>query len=253
MKNIYTYTLLFALCFGTVETAEAANYDGEKWTTTFNWMISDTCPAYVKTSVEEMLNKHGPVDNVYQRKTYVAPTHGDRSNVIYCGFEDVMESMLQKPLPRYMGYNMEEATGGRARWSWYESSLQIVECDVWLSTLYMNQWNVDKYTLHEVVGHCMGLRHSDIPDAVMYFAPYAQALHVDDYAGLYELYEKCDGIPYVDVRGNIYLPKLDIDDLLEDLDRREYDKWVGINVSAMLDANEEWPNGVYNIKESACD
>ena len=240
--------------------AEAAEYKGDHWATSFSWRVDKGCPVYVKTSVQEMLDKHAPVTNNYYGRSYTTPSFGDKQNVIYCGVTDVQSEQLTTPLPAYVDYEVtelvsreENAVAGRARRSWYASSLEMIECDVWLSTLFIDEENINKFTLHEVVGHCMGLTHSNDTNAVMYYAPSATQWAADDFAGITELYEQCHEKPYIDSIGNVYMPSLDVEDLLEAIDNRDHDKWRGVTLAAYLDANENWPAGLYNIKESACE
>ena len=246
-----TMVLLGVLLSVSTKTS-ASEYDGEHWQSTFMWYVDASCPSYVKPAVEEALEKHSPVESLFLG-VWSRGVSQDSSNVIYCGYSDVQEMQLQQPLPYGLEYAVAEATAGRAKWYFFRESQKIVECDVWFGTASLTEENVELYVLHEVLGHCMGLQHSNDRDAVMYFAPNATGFHVDDYAGLTELYRLCRDKDYIDTLGNKYIARLDVEDLLAVLDNREHDMYRGVELSGYMDANTMWPAGLYNIKESACE
>lgn len=235
--------------------AEAAEYSGEHWQTPFVWYIGADCPAYVQPAVEEALEKYSPVEHHFVRIWTIGVSQ-DSSSVIYCGYSDEQETQLQKPLPYWLDMDDQATAAGRARWYFFKTQQKIVECDVWLSSLFMNEDNVDRYVLHEVLGHCMGLQHSNYTDAVMYYAPSVNHLHIDDMAGLTQLYKTCRAMPFVDAAGNMYLPRLDVEDLLDGLVKagasQDYSEYRGKELQAYLPALGEWPLDVYAIQESAC-
>lgn len=252
MKGVLYAVLGIVLAFSIVNLVHAAEYNGEHWQSTYLWYVDASCPAFVKNSVEEQLAKHSPVATQYVT-VWNRGISQDSANVIYCGYSDVQETQVQLPLPYGLTSSVSETVAGRARWYHLTATQEIVECDVWLSSMYTNEDTVDRYVLHEVLGHCMGLRHSSEKDAVMYYAPRATSFHIDDYAGLTELYRLCRDSAFVDYKGNLYLARLDVEELLEALDDRQYDAYRGVELSAYLAANEPWPASVYNVKESACD
>ena len=72
----------------------------------------------------------------------------------------------------------------------YWKSGAMVDCDIRLHPVFVNDDNVDTSVLHEA-GHCLGIAHSDNPDATMYFAAPDDTLHADDLLAICELYNTC--------------------------------------------------------------
>lgn len=254
-------TLLFALVIAAMlfisPLAQAAEFDGDRWSTSFNYFVDRDCPDYVAPAVKEALEKHSPVVYHYFGKSSMTPSN-DSQNLIYCGATDVQSGMIQT-IPFHLELKEEKvvnsgnAAAGRARWYVIKKQDRIVECDVWLSSIWMNEGNVDKYVLHEVTGHCMGLRHLPNPNAVMYFAPYRNDFHVDDFAELADLYDTCPDKDFIDSDGNIFHVALDVEALLARLDLREHDRYRGVELVGKQYVGSEWPAGLVDIRESGCD
>lgn len=254
--TLYMKTLMIATLMS-FSLVHAAEYNGEHWESTFQWYIDASCPALVKTAVEEALDRYSPVDTQFVG-IWSKGISQDSASVIYCGDSDVQQAQLQAPLPYGLASSVADAldapyiVAGRAYRYYYTETQEMAECDVWLNSVIINEQLLDVLVLHEL-GHCMGLLHSSEENAVMYYVPTAKSFHIDDYAGLTELYSMCRDKNFTDYMGNMYIARLDVEDLLEALDDRAYDMFRGVELSAYLDAGGIWPSSVYNVKQSSCE
>ena len=253
LETAFLVGLVFAAAMFFGSKVEAAEFLGPKWrnTDTLHWYVDPSCPNYVKTATEVMMNRHSPIKHSYAGKWQHGASR-DNANYIYCGSTDVQETQIQQRLTPGMSLTVRNAVAGRAYVYAYETDKRIFECDVWLNTDYLDDQTVYRYVGHEVTGHCMGLDHSPIKSSIMYYAPYRNDFHIDDFAGLTELYSQCHDKDFIDSDGNKYMSRLDVDALLARLNERQYDMWRGIELSAYQYVNTNWPLGLVEIKESSC-
>ena len=236
-----------------IKAAEGYEFNGEHWQSEFSWYFHDSCPRFLKSAIEEALEKYSPAQHRFVSRSYTTPSL-DNKSVMYCGEEDIRATQLSAPLNPGLIEVTEYTTAAAARRSFFKDSLKINACDVWFNSDYLDEYTpyVQTLVLHEVVGHCHGLRHSRERNAVMWWQGTHNDIHIDDFAGLTELYQVCRDKPFIDTDGNIYHPRLDIEDLLISLDDPEFDAYLGVELSGLQLANTPWPSGLYDYKASVC-
>jgi hypothetical protein len=238
-KDYTAFLIALTLACVYISKAEAYEYNGERWLKKINWYMGTGCPSYVKDSAmmifDELTENVEDIETNHLGKWNLTPSK-DQRTTIYCGTSDVQQTQIER-LP--WGIEMrvsqvltedQDTVAGTAYWYYKSSNNEIVECDVWLNTDSLTVSNADKFVRHEL-GHCLGMKHSDVVSSVMYYAPVLPHYHVDDWAGLKRLYK--DGRPIIDKYLNLYTGTVETTEGL---------------ASGILDAGKVWYDDVYNVE-----
>jgi len=193
--------LLLAMVIGLIigiKDANAYNFNGEHWESTYVWHMGAGCPSFVEQFADNILAKIVPVD---VEQSYDWPNVAqDNHSVIYCSDTPPDTALL---LPgsdsSSITFDNSDVVAGNAHWYW--NGDVILECDIWLHE-DIGLLGLFKILSHEV-GHCLGLQHSFDFRALMYRTPRVSRAMVDDLAGLSLLYGTCES--RVDKDNNILL------------------------------------------------
>lgn len=99
--------------------------------------------------------------------------------------------------------SMPLGTLGATRTWYFQSTGEIVECDIWLNSSFI-LLNLRRTAIHEF-GHCLGLSHVDIKTSIMYAATRANDIDIDTARTLIDRYETCVGFAAQSL--DVYIPK----------------------------------------------
>ena len=242
--------VLIGLVFGFVEDALAYEFNGEHWEKDYHYSIGSGCGGLQVFAIETGLRHFAPVPVFREKDTILSGLSEDQVNIIYCS-DTEPPSAIVRPGMNFDDervVNTQNAVIGKARWMWPIGSLEIAECDIWLSTK-ADVVATMSAAVHEL-GHCWGLLHSKDNRAVM--APNAATSRptLDDLAGLAHLYGKC-GTVQIDHKGNVFLPAIDSRTLLRELNDPRFKEFEGMVISGYLKIGGRLDE-ITGIAESKC-
>lgn len=213
----------------------AFEFTGERWHDQISYHYMVGCPAYVMPAIEKAFATVSPVAF---KNTGIRHAVGfDYKVTLYCAAEPF--SSLQVVPPEIQSeetnFSTEEQTiGATTRRYWLKSTKEIVDFDIWLNSAVITPQNIHKILNHEIL-HGLGIRHSENPDALMYYLPLREDLHVDDLAAVSLLYEICED--QIDEELNLFMHKVPVNGEL----------YYGI-----LPNGGRWPDDVHTIGYSVC-
>ena len=99
-----------------------------------------------------------------------------------------------------------KATAAQTGIRWYSHNRAIVDIEMTFAMKYTDKESIRLFSLHEN-GHALGLGHSKLKQAAMYFQYTGlNNLHADDLGGYSVLYGLCDTAK-VDAYRNVWIPK----------------------------------------------
>jgi len=204
----------------------AYEFNGEKWKSPLEWYMGDGCGPLVKYEVEKALDEIAPLGHSY--KGSHPEVDQDWKSVIYCSKElgASGSSLRRSNLKMSESYILSESGAIVGNTKWWHANGEIVEFDIWLQEdLFLG---LGKIVRHELL-HGFGLQHSLNENAIMFWSPSTNNLHIDDLAGLSMLY---DCKVKADQDANIFIPWVE---------------WLGQNFSAFLMLEDGYQ--VYDVEE----
>lgn len=235
---------------GSAKDSNGYEFNGEHWTKDYHYSIGSGCDSFQIFAVELGLKYFAPVPVYREANTGLTGLTEDGINTIYCS--DTVPSTALTLTDMNVGEavvaNEAGAVIGKARWLWPQGSLEISECDIWLST------EADLITVLSVAphesGHCWGLLHSKDLRSIM--APRAATSRptLDDLAGLAHLYGNC-GAVQIDHKGNVFLPAIDSRTLLREINDPKFKQFEDMVISGYLNMGDSLDK-ISGIAESKC-
>ncbi|MFK7863340.1 MAG: matrixin family metalloprotease [Pseudohongiellaceae bacterium] len=214
----------------------AFEFTGERWREKISYHYMDGCPSFVLPAIEKAFNSVSPVDfDITGRRDSVG---FDYKVTFYCADQPVRDLQV---IPSTIAWHeskfalSENTIGATTRRYWIIDSQKIIDFDIWLNSSVIDLENIDKILNHEIL-HGLGIRHSDNPDALMYFLPKTKSMHADDLAAINLLYEICKD--NVDEKYNLFMHNVPVD---------------GENYYGILPVGGTWPDDVHTIGFSVCD
>lgn len=210
-------------------------FTGEKWRENIRFHYMEGCPAYVLPSIEKAFESVSPV--AFQNTGVRYSVGFDYKVTFYCADEprQNLQTIPSNIQSAETNFAIDEQTvGATTRRYWIQDSLKIIDFDVWLNPSVIDSSNIDKILKHEIL-HGLGIRHSENPEALMYFAPRRSQMHADDLAAISLLYEICEDS--VDEEFNYFMHKVPLE---------------GENYYGILPNGGMWPKDVHSIGFSVC-
>lgn len=244
VKHVLTGLLFLpSLAFG-------YEFNGEHWVTDYHYYIGTGCSEFTVFAIKTGLSHFAPVMVYQDGYTTLSGLVEDRTNIIYCS-DTEPPSAIVRPGMNFDDERLVNEAGaviGKARWLWPQGSLEISECDIWLSTTadVLSMFNA---AIHEA-GHCWGLLHSTDFRAVMAPAAITSRPTLDDLAGLAHLYGDC-GTVQIDHKGNVFLPAIDSRTLVKELKDPQLEQYRDTVVSGYMKLGESWDK-ITGITTSRC-
>lgn len=214
----------------------AFEFTGERWREKISYHYMEGCPAFVLPAIENAFASVSPV--AYLNTGRQESVGFDYKVTFYCSDSPVRD--LQN-IPSTIAWHeskfaiSEHTIGATTRRYWIIDTQKIVDFDIWLNSEVIDKENIDKILNHEIL-HGLGIRHSDNPEALMYFLPQTESMHADDLAAISLLYEICEDS--VDGEYNYFMHNVPVDG----------DSYYGI-----LPYGGTWPNDVHTVGYSVCD
>lgn len=216
---------------------------GQKWAKEYVWELGGDCSVLVELFMPVALASYGRwIDYSRGDDFFDVPSIRDDKSTVYCSDAPVITEKSEE-------INGDWMSSGNAKWRWPITQNLTIECDIWIAQDAF-PLTILKILRHEL-GHCFGLGHSDIEDAIMYHAPSGNRLHVDDMAGMATVYGDC--AIQIDRDGNKFMPRLDVQEILATLDNEEFEIYENQILSAFIDAGSVWYDGVYGVGLSECE
>lgn len=218
--------------FDVISDSSGFEISGRRWMSEIVYYIDSDCPGFVLPSLHSTVREMTPVGYTYGGKS--GRVGLDDRVVIYCANESIKALSY---LPEGIDFDEVFSAIGSAKRYWRKSSLQILDCDIWLSSEKVNEENIAKVISHEW-GHCLGLDHEDKQRSIM--ASTLKAIPqnsptIDDMAGINVLYNRCENV--VDNQGNYFMHKVPF----------KGDYFYGV-----IPANGIWPADVHTVGRSSC-
>lgn len=242
--------MLIGLVFGVWEKASAYEFNGEHWTQDYHYSIGAGCNNFQIFAIELGLKRFAPVPVYREKDTYLSGLVSDGVNTISCS-DTVPPALIQRPgMMTQEEFLTDEANTiiGKAQWWWPLGSLEISECDYWLSTS-ADPVNTFNAATHES-GHCWGLRHSKDHRSVMAPSAATSRPTLDDLAGLAHLYGNC-AVVQIDHKGNVFLPAIDSRTLLKEINDPMFKEFEDKIISGYLKMGDSL-DMISGIAESKC-
>lgn len=211
-------------------------FTGERWRENISYHYIEGCPSYVLPAIEKAFGAVSPVafNNTGRRDS----VGFDYKVTFYCAESPILDLQVIPATIAWHESNFavsENTIGATTRRYWIIDSQKIVDFDIWLNSSVINTENIDKILNHEIL-HGLGIRHSDNPDALMYFLPNSETMHADDLAAINLLYEICEDS--LDADYNYFMHRVPVD---------------GSNYYGILPSGGVWPTDVHTVGQSVCD
>lgn len=234
-KGKFFLLITLSLAIGAERNSYGFEFTGERWRDNIQYHYMEGCPAYVLPSIEKAFESVSPIAF---KNTGIQDSVGfDYKVTFYCA--DSPHQNLQK-LPTTVeseetNFATEENTiGATTKRYWLLDTLKIIDFDIWLNLAVIDSGNIDKILNHEIL-HGLGIRHSENPEALMYFLPRRSDMHADDLAAISLLYEICEDS--VDEEFNYFMHKVPVE---------------GENFYGILPNGGIWPEDVHTVGFSVC-
>lgn len=210
-------------------------FTGERWRESIQYHNKEGCPDYVLTAIDEAFQSVSPM--AFKNKGQHDSLGFDYKVTFYCAYSpyQYLENLPATVALEETNFTTEEQTiGATTKRYWLIDSLKIIDFDIWLNLSVINPSNISKILSHEIL-HGLGIRHSDNPDALMYFLPQRSGMHADDLAAISLLYEICEDS--IDEDFNYFMHKVRVNE----------ENYYGILPNGGL-----WPEDVHTIGFSVC-
>lgn len=235
-QSILSFCAAFAATFWIAPATLGFEFTGERWREKISYHYIEGCPPYVLSAIETAFSVVSPVayGNTGKRNS----VGFDYKVTFYCADSPVRD---QQVIPSTIAWHesnfavSENTIGATTRRYWIIDSQKIVDFDIWLNSSVINKENIHKILNHEIL-HGLGIRHSDNPDALMYFLPKGDTMHADDLAAISLLYEICEDS--VDADYNYFMHRVPVD---------------GSSYYGILPYGGVWPTDVHTVGISVCD